>query len=105
MKRIFGLLLLFTSVTFAQTWESGTIVKWELKDYSQSAHITRNQIVYSVRVGKVIYQVARRRDKVEMAAGQQVKCRTEKGHFFVRDDRGKETKYEIVGTEQLPLTN
>ena len=34
--------------------ENGTVLKWESKTYSQSAHITRSQVVYSVRVGRVV---------------------------------------------------
>jgi len=89
--------LLFTTATFAQSWKTGTIVKWEVKAYSQSAHITRNRVVYSVKIDKTVYQITRNRDKDEIATGQQVECRLEKTHFFVRDDRGREIKYEVVG--------
>ena len=86
----------------AQTKENGKVLKWEEKTYSQSAHITRNQIVYSVQVGNVTYEIARRRDKVEMEVGQELRCRVEHGHFFVLNEKGKETKYDIVGTEGTP---
>jgi hypothetical protein len=93
------LLLLLTSAALAQTYEAGSVLKWEKKSYSQSAHIIRNQTVYTVRAGDVTYQIARRSDKVEMAVGQQLKCRVEKNHLFVLNEKGKEMKYDIVGTE------
>ena len=75
----------------------GTVLKWEHKTYWQSADITRDQVVYTVKVGDVTYQIARRGDKVEFVVGQNVDCRVDKNHIFVVNDKGKETKYEIVG--------
>jgi hypothetical protein len=99
-KAVVGLLLLLlTSTAWAQTFETGSVLKWEKKSYSQSAHITKNQTVYTVRVGDVTYQIARRSDKVEMSVGQQLKCRIEKDHLFVINEKGKETKFDIVGTQ------
>ena len=98
------ILLASSTLTRAQTYENGHVLKWENKTYSQSAHIERNQIVYWVRVGSVTYQIARRRDKVELVVGQ-LKCRIEKGHFFVVNEKGKETKYDIVGMDQAPVSN
>lgn len=86
----------------AQTLESGRVLKWESRPYSQSAHITRNQIVYWVRVDRTTYQISRRHDKAEMVVGEQFKCRIEKAHFFVINEKGKETKYDIVGVEGTP---
>ena len=91
--------MLLTSAVQAQTREDGTVLKWEKKTYSQSAHIIRNHTVYTVRVGDHTYQIARRSDKVEMSVGQQLECRVEKDHFFVVNEKGKETKYDIMGTE------
>jgi hypothetical protein len=93
------LLLLFSSAARAQVYEAGSVVRWEKKSYSQSAHIIRNQTVYTVVVGDLTYQIARRSDKVEMNAGQQLKCRVEKGHLIVLNEKGKETKYDIVGAQ------
>jgi hypothetical protein len=89
------------STALAQIVESGTVLKWESKSYSQSAHIIRNHIVYLVQVGDFNLQIARRSDKVEMATGQHIQCRIEKDHIFVRDEKGKETKYDIVGSEPI----
>jgi hypothetical protein len=65
-------------------------------------HNRLGRTVYSVQVGNVTYEIARRRDKVEMVVGQELKCRVEHGHFFVFNEKGKETKYDIVGTESKP---
>lgn len=93
------LLLLLASSAWAQTYETGSVIKWETKTYSQSAHITRNHIVYSVRVGDATYKIARRSDKVEFDLNQEIKCRVEKGQMLVVNEKGKETKYDIVGSE------
>ena len=99
-RAIIGLLLLLiASVAWAQTYETGSVLKWETKTYSQSAHITRNHPVYSVQVGTTIYQIARRSTQVEMNTGQQIKCRVDKGQMLVANAKGKETKYDIVGSE------
>jgi hypothetical protein len=99
MKWCIWFVLLFAFVASAQSYDSGSVLKWEHKTYSQSAHITRNQVVYTIRVGNVTYQVARRSDKAEMSVGQSLKCRVEKDRLSVLDGKGKETKYDIVGTE------
>jgi hypothetical protein len=83
----------------AQSYQIGTIVKWEIKAYSQSAHIIRDHVVYVVRIGDIRYEIARRSKNVEMNTGQQIDCRVDKGSMFVRNVKGKETKYDIVGTE------
>lgn len=100
MKAIAWLLFpLFTLAMWAQTYETGNVLKWETKTYSQSAHTIRNHPVYSVQVGAVVYQIARRSTQVEMNTGQQIKCRVEKGEMLVVNAKGKETKYDIVGSE------
>lgn len=96
---IWLLLALIASATWAQTYETGNVLKWETKTYSQSAHITRNHPVYSVQVGHTVYQIARRSTEVEMNTGQEIKCRVENGQMFVVNAKGKETKYDIVGSE------
>jgi hypothetical protein len=64
-----------------------------------AVHPAGNRVVYSIKVGDVTYQVARRSAKVEMTMGEKIQCRVEEDKFVVRDDKGKETKYDIVGTE------
>jgi hypothetical protein len=96
--------LLLALVDFAQGAQTGTVLKWESKSYSQSAHIIRDHIVYWVQVGDASLQIARRSDKAEMAVGQHVQCRIEKDHVFVVNEKGKETKYDIVGSEPVAPT-
>jgi hypothetical protein len=92
-------LLLFASTLWGQTTADSTVLKWESKPYSQSAHIIRNHIVYSVQIGDTVLQIARRSDKQEMATGEHIRCRIDGGHAFVSNAEGKETKYDIVGSE------
>ena len=65
-------------------------------------HPAGNRVVYSIKVGDVTYQVARRSSKVEMTIGEKIQCRVEKDKLMVRDDKGKETKYDVVGTAGEP---
>lgn len=99
MKNLWLAVLLFAAVSFAQSYQSGTVLKWEMKPYSQSAHIIRDHVVYSIRIGTAQYEVARRSKNVEMTAGQKVECRLEKSAIYLRNTKGKEIKYEIVGNE------
>jgi hypothetical protein len=104
MIRIAGLTMLVVLVfassrADAQTYSGGTVLQWETKAYSQSAHITRNQIVYSVRVEGSTYEIARQRDNVEFTPGQQLTCSIRDNHFFVVREHGKEAKYDILGVE------
>jgi len=34
-----------------------------------------------------------------MTTGEKIQCRVKKDKLVVRDDKGKETKYDIVGSE------
>ena len=99
-KRLFLVAICLAAVALAQSYETGTVVKWEKEAYAITAfHPAGNHIVYSIKVGAVTYKVARRTAKLEMAMGRQIQCRVEKNSMLVRDEKGKETKYEIVGTE------
>ena len=99
-QRSIGVVILFVVTALAQSFESGSVVQWETKAFAMTAvRPAGNHVVYSIRVGEVTYQVARRSAKVEMTMGEKIQCRAEKDKFIVRDDKGKETKYDIVGTE------
>ncbi len=89
-----------SDTAIVRKYESGSVVKWETKAFAQTAvHPAGNRVVYSIKVGGVIYQVARRNAKVEMTTGEKIQCRVEKDKLVVRHDKGKETKYDIVGSE------
>ena len=71
MKRRFGLLfLLFAFQALAQTYETASMLKWETKTYSQSAHITRNHIVYTVRMAGLRFHDLRHHAITELAESQ-----------------------------------
>jgi hypothetical protein len=99
VKTILASLFLFAVTVAAQSYQTATILKWKMEPYSQSAHIIRNHIVYSIRIGESTYQIARRSKDVEMNSGQQVDCRMEKNSVLIRNPKGKEIKYEIIGSE------
>lgn len=91
--------LLCASTAWAQTYETATVLKWETKLHAYADGSTGSQTVYSVRVGDHTYEVGRLNNKIEMTVGQQLKCRVDKKSLFVVNDKGKEKKYAIVGTE------
>src|SRR5271166_6434300 len=64
------LAFLLTLPAWAQSDDTCTVLKWETKTYSQSAHITRNHPVYWVSMGSVTYEIGRRTTAVEMQTGQ-----------------------------------
>ena len=100
LKRSIWIALWLVATVFAQSYESGTVVKWETKAFAMTAvHPAGNRVVYSIKVGEITYQVARRSAKVEMTKGAQVQCRVEKNQLIIRNDQNKEVKYDIVGTD------
>jgi hypothetical protein len=93
------LALLFVSGALAQSGGTATVVNWEALPYSQSVNITRNQVVYMIHLGDVHYRITRRSPKAELNIGQQVDCRVEGKNMFVRNAKGKEVKYDILGVD------
>ena len=99
MKRLLFVLLLtglLVTVSEAQDYETGTVLKSETRPYSQSDGGSGNQIVYFIQSGKIVYQIANHGTKAEMSAGQKVRYRVGKHHFYLLNGENKETKYEIV---------
>jgi hypothetical protein len=98
-KLLFVLLVtgLFVTVPEAQDYETGTVLKSEMRPDSQSADVAGNQVVYFIQSGNVVYQIANHSAKTEMSVGQKIKYRVGKSHFYVLHENNKETKYEIVG--------
>jgi hypothetical protein len=93
------LALLFVSGALAQSGQFGTVQNWEALPSSQSANITRNQVVFTIHLGHVHYRITRRSPTAEWNIGQQVDCRVEGNNMFVRNAKGKEVKYDIVGVD------
>jgi len=90
---------LLTLAAWAQTYEVGSVLKWDSEPYSQSAHIIRNHIVYEVQVGNSTLKIARRSERTELAVGQQIKCRKDDGHVYVLNEKGRDMRFDIVGSE------
>jgi hypothetical protein len=88
---------LVVTVSEAQDYETGTVLKSEMRPYSQSAGIAGNQVVYFIQSGNIVYQIANHSTKTEMSVGQKIRYRVGKNHFYVLDEKNRETKYEIVG--------
>jgi hypothetical protein len=88
---------LLATVSEAQDFETGTVLKSEMRPYSQSDGAAGNQVVYFIQSGNVVYQIANHSTQTEMSVGQKIQFRVGKNHFYVLHEKNKETKYEIVG--------
>ena len=88
---------LFVTVSEAQDYETGTVLKSEMRPYSQSPGVAGNQVVYFIQSGSIVYQIANHSTRTEMSVGQKIRYRVGKNHFYVLNEENKETKYEIVG--------
>jgi hypothetical protein len=66
-------------------------------------HAPKNELVYRVQIGSVIYEVTNHSTKQQFSAGRDVQCRVEKSHLFIEKPKGGEVKYDILGesTEAL----
>ena len=85
------------TVSEAQDYETGTVLKSEMRPYSESAGIAGSQVVYFIQSGNAVYQIANHSTKTEMSVGQRIRYRVGKNYFYLLSENNKETKYEIVG--------
>ena len=85
------------TVSEAQDYETGTVLKSEMRPYSESAGIAGSQVVYFIQSGNAVYQIANHSTKTEMSVGQKIRYRVGKNLFYLLSENNKETKYEIVG--------
>jgi hypothetical protein len=68
---------------------------------SQTSGIKRNDVLYSIRMGTVNYQIERPGPNVEMNSGQRIRCRIDKDYMFIRNSKGQVKKAQIVEAGQL----
>jgi len=101
MTRILLFVVLAAAPLMAQGLQTGIITKWDTETFSQSAHITRDHVVYFVDADGKHYKIARysREDKPEFHVGDRLSLRFEKNNCYVVKPNGKESKYEILGQE------
>jgi hypothetical protein len=104
MKRCLWFVLLTAASGFAQSYKTCDVTMWSNETYSQTSYMTRNQIFYFVRVGRMSYQIALPGPNVEMNSGQQIRCRVDKGYMFIRASNGQVSKAQIVDAGQ-PIQN
>jgi hypothetical protein len=95
-----AMLCVFT--VFAQSYQPGKILRWDVEAYGKHGHVTRNAAVYYIQVGSTVYQVTRGTTKPEanLNSGQQIQCRIEKDHMFIPGEKSKEVKYSIIGASE-----
>lgn len=101
MPLILLLVVLLVFPVLAQCQQTATVTKWEVETYSQSAHITRNHVVYFVDMDGKHYKIARkqREEKPEFQVGDKLQVRFDKDICYITKANGKEAKYEVLGVE------
>ena len=104
MKRCLWFILLTAASGFAQSYKTCDVTMWANEAYSQTSSMTRNNILYFVRIGTMNYQIALAGPNVEMNSGQRIHCRVDKGYMFIRDSKGRVSKAHIVDAGQ-PIQN
>ncbi len=104
MKRCLWFMLLTAASGFAQSYKTCDVTMWANETYSQTSSMTRNNILYFVRIGRLNYQIALPGPNVEMNSGQRIRCRVDKGYMFIRDSKGQVSKTQIVNAGQ-PIQN
>jgi len=96
--------LLTAASGFAQSYKTCDVTMWADETYSQTSPMGSRNIFYFVRVGRTNYQIAQPKPEAEMNAGQQIRCRVDKGYMFILDSKGRVRKAQIVETGQ-PIQN
>ena len=102
MKRCIWFVLLTAATSFAQSYKTCDVTMWA--NESQTSSITRTNVFYFIRMGKVNYQIERPGPNVEMNSGQRIHCRIDNGYMFIRDGKGQVNKAQIVEAGQ-PIQN
>ena len=104
MKRCIWFVLLTTASAFAQSYKTCAVTMWANEAQSQTAGLTRSNVLYLIRVGKASYQIELPGPNVEMNSGEQIRCRVDKGYMFIRDGKGQVNKVQLVESGQ-PIQN
>jgi cytochrome c553 len=101
------LMLLLSISVQAQSYQQGTIVKWDTETYGNTKFHPLKAVVYYVQVADTVYRVTRENKKPEngLASGQEIQCRIEKNQMFVVNGQKKEAKFSIVMKTPIPQTS
>lgn len=97
---IFAFLLLSAIPALAgpRVYQSGKVLSFDTGQVQKgSKHAAKDEVVYQVQVGSVVYKVTNHTKKHEFSADQIVQCRTDKTHLYIEKEKGGEVKYDIVG--------
>jgi len=102
-----GLMLLPSISVQAQSYQQGTIVKWDTETDGSIKFHPLNAVFYYVQVADTVYLVTRQNEKPEsgLASGQEIQCRIEKDQMFLVNAQGKEVKFSIVKRTPIPRTS
>ena len=81
-----------------RTYQSGKVLSFDTGQVQKgSKHAAKDEVVYQVQVGSVVYKVTNHSKKHEFSADQIVQCRMDKTHLFIEKEKGGEVKYDVVG--------
>ena len=101
------LILLLSISVQAQSYQQGTIVKWDTETYANTKFRPLKAAVYYVQVADTVYVVTREKKKPEsdLESGEEIQCRIEKDQMFVVNAQEKEVKFSIVMKTPIPRTS
>jgi hypothetical protein len=82
-----------------RVYQSGRILSFETgqERAKNVKHVPKDELVYRVQIGPVIYEVTNHSTKQQFSAGQDVQCRVAKTHLYIEKPKGGEVKYDILG--------
>ena len=104
IKHCIWFVLLTAASGFAQSYKTCDVTMWANETQSQASGVTRNNVLYSIRMGNLNYEIERPGPNVELNSGQRIHCRIEKGYMLIRDSKGQVNKAQIVEAGQ-PIQN
>lgn len=94
---------LFLALAFAMpvlagghSYQPGRILSFDTAQHMKG-HGAKNEIVYSVQAGSVVYKVTDHSSKHKFSAGEDVECRADSKHLYIEKRKGGEVKFDILG--------
>jgi len=94
MRRCIWFVLLAVASGFAEPYKTCAVTMWTNETDLHAS--SRASILYFIRMGTGTYQVERPVPNVEMSAGERLGCRIDKGYMFIRNNKGKVNKAQII---------
>ncbi len=102
--KLLAILFLAAAAAAGPAHQSGKVISFDVQQYFKkgSKKKAKNEIVYKVQIGSMIYKITNGGTKRKFSAGEVVECRVDKKHLYMENAKGKESKFAIVGEESSP---